>query len=460
MIIKDEIEQKAKKFQIHEANVQRDYVFGWFLFGVFTISGLKDIIFLKGGNALRKGYFENTRFSPDLDFGIPDDIDQDILLKEINKICDFIHQQTGVDFVKENNSVEEKFTANTSPLPDLRAYEAHIYFKDFYGNADHIKIKISMDITRFDKVILPLQSVNLIHPYPDFKDVACEIRCMKLEEIIATKLKCILQRQHVPDLFDFARSIKLLGGTLDKAEVVRALVQKTIFGRNPHVLKEILYKTPLDHFKEYWEKTIVCAKQFTLSAEEAIKIFSSELGSFFHIYPKNEQKQFVYFGADLRTPIMHAARTQTLLKIRYRNEERIVEPYSLKYQQRRDGVKQEYFFAYKLTGGRSGPGIKMFTPTWMKNIENTNKKFSPRYPIELSKAGEMPENPYLFNPNKPIRATHRSSGTRAMRPAYIYQCNSCRKKFYRRKQKSTLKPHKSSSGFQCYGYAVYIGMRH
>ncbi len=74
MITKSEIDEKANDFEIHTSNVQRDYVFGWLIFGLFTISDLKDEIFLKGGNALRKGYFENTRFSSDLDFGIPGDI--------------------------------------------------------------------------------------------------------------------------------------------------------------------------------------------------------------------------------------------------------------------------------------------------------------------------------------------------------------------------------------------------
>ena len=86
MISKNEIETKAKEFEIHEANVERDYVFGWMIFGIFTVSTLKDSFFLKGGNALRKGYFKNTRFSSDLDFGIPGDIAQNVLLDEINKV--------------------------------------------------------------------------------------------------------------------------------------------------------------------------------------------------------------------------------------------------------------------------------------------------------------------------------------------------------------------------------------
>ena len=79
MINAAEIEKKAKEFEIHTSDVQRDYVFGWLLYGIFTQSALKEEIFLKGGNALRKGYFSETRYSADLDFGISHDIDQELL---------------------------------------------------------------------------------------------------------------------------------------------------------------------------------------------------------------------------------------------------------------------------------------------------------------------------------------------------------------------------------------------
>src|SRR5216683_5955196 len=220
MIQAAEIEAKAREFEIHTSNVQRDYVFGWLLFGIFTISDLKNHIFLKGGNALRKAYFENTRFSADLDFGIPNDIRPDVLLAEINKVCAAIQDKAGVIFARDDNRVEEKFTATDAPLPDLKVYEARVYFKDFYGRSEYIKLRISMDITRFDKVLLPIQSRRLIHLYSDAEEVACDIRCMKLEEIIATKLKCLMQRQHAPDLFDDVYSIRRVGGMVDRQELV------------------------------------------------------------------------------------------------------------------------------------------------------------------------------------------------------------------------------------------------
>lgn len=469
MISKNEIKLKAKEFEIHEANVERDYVFGWLIFGIFTASSLKDTIFLKGGNALRKGYFKNTRFSSDLDFGIPGDIAQNVLLDEINKVCDFIQEKAGVSFVKEDNKIEEKFSATEAPIPGLRVYEVRIYFRDFYGNSEYIKIRISMDITRFDKVLLPIQTVDLIHSYSDASDIVCKIRCMKLEEIIATKLKCLLQRQHAPDLFDYVYSIKLLGGELNKDEVVRTFIQKTIFGKNPQVLKNILCKTPFDYFKDYWSKTVICAKQFLFGADEAIDLFIADMEILFGVYPDNGFEKFAYFGPELRTSIMKAGREQTLLKIRYKGEDRIVEPYSLKYLQRKDGVEREYFYVFNRNGGSHQPGVRCFVAEKIESLENTEEKFTPQFPIELSKAGETPENPYLFDPNRPTPAPRLRTAFSTLRrpkrssfgPKYIYQCNNCGRKFTKSKQESSIREHKDKNGYPCGGrYGYYVDMKY
>lgn len=467
MIYKTEIDDKAKEFEIHPSNVERDYVFGWLLNGIFTISDFKDDIFLKGGNALRKGYFENTRFSKDLDLGISGDIDQEKLLSEINKVCNYVQQRTQISFDNSINKVEEKFSALETPTPDLKVYEIRVYFKDFYGERSSMTLRVSLDLTRFDKVLSPIQTVTLIHPYSDAQEIQCEIRCMKLEEIIATKLKCLLQRQHAPDLFDYAYSIKLLGGSLNKEEVAQVLIKKTIFGRNPHVLKNILKNISIAYFKEYWSKTVICTKQAMISVDDAINTFILDLDNLFSIYKDNDYRDFAFFEANLRTPIMEAARSQTLLKIRYKDADRVIEPYALKYQQRRDGTEREYLYVYNVSGGNNPPGWRQFVAENVQSIENTDDKFEPRdgYPIEISKSGELPEKPYLFDPNKPekpvrIYGNARSSKRSYFGIKYIYRCSVCGKKFTRTSFGGTIRGHKNKNSYPCYGtYGIYLGTK-
>lgn len=471
MIDKAEIDAKAKEFEIHTSNVQRDYVFGWLLFGIFTSSGLRDTIFLKGGNALRKGFFENTRYSADLDFGIPGDVEPSFLLEEINKVCDLIQEKAGITFVKEKNDVDEKFPpGENAPLPDLRVYEVNVYFKDFYGNPEKFTLRISMDLTRFDRTIYPPVTMPLIHPYSDAADVACDIRCMKLEEIIATKLKCMIQRQKAPDLFDYVYSIQLLGGTLNKEEVRDALIQKTIFDRNPYLLKSILGATDFDFFRNAWVKSIVCAKRYMMQVEDAISAFVADLENLFAGLTDNGYAQFAYFPAEARAKIMQAARTQTRLKVRYKDADRIVEPYALKYMQPRGRDSKEYLYVYNCSGGDNPPGWRQFVSENLQSIENTEEAFEPQYPIELSKAGEMPENPYLFDPNKPERAprqTRSSLGRTTRVPRsfsggmkYVFRCSNCNKQLIRSSYDSSSRPHKDKHGYPCYGYPIYITTRY
>jgi len=472
MIDRSEIEEKSKRFEIDTSNVQRDYVFGWFLYFLFTESKLKELLFLKGGNALRKGYFENTRYSSDLDFGMETDIDSGLLQSEINVICDLAQAQTGIVFEKDQNSIQEKFTPGEDWKTALKVYEVKICFKDFYGIPSKFRLKIKMDITRFDRVYLPLQNRPLIHPYSDFQaTLGGTIKCLKLEEIIGTKLKCLLQREHPPDLFDYVYSIFFNNQlSLDKSEVVSVFLKKTIFEPSPGVAKSILLTLPWDFFKRHWYNNIICAKLFFFDVDTAIEKFRLGIEEMFTGFSENGYFDNYFFPAQFRHPIIQAGRSQTLLKVGYNGIERLIEPYSLKYMQPRDKHAKEYLYAYDTTGGLKGNiGIKMFVPENMERIENTDTKFKPRngHVIELAKAGEPVEDKYLYDPSKSARPQNVPSPRIRINKQkkysgmkYTYQCSACYKKITKRSMDSSIGSHKNKYGGDCYGrYGVFIGQK-
>ena len=106
MIEREEIEAKAGEFDIHTSNVQRDYVFGWLLKGISENSYLGQALILKGGNALRKCYFEATRFSSDLDFSSLNKIDVDRIVSELEVVCRAISLQSGIKFQTDRTKLE------------------------------------------------------------------------------------------------------------------------------------------------------------------------------------------------------------------------------------------------------------------------------------------------------------------------------------------------------------------
>ena len=475
MIDKREIQQKSVEFEIHSSNVQRDYVLGWFLYVLFTESELKNRLFLKGGNALRKGYFENTRFSHDLDLGMEADIDPALLRVEINKICDSVHAYAGITFKNDENLVREKFRAAppNENNNQLRVYEARVYFKDFFANAGDFKIKIEMDITRFDKIYLPLQDRPLIHPYSDFAELRVAVKCVKLEEILATKLKCLLQREHPPDLFDYVYSAFFSGTVaLDKSEIVSTFLRKTIFAPSPGVARNLLFELPFRFFKEFWHKNVICIKRTMFDVELAIEKFKNSIEEIFSSYPQFGYRDLAFFPATLRNPIMQAGRDQTLLRMTYQNSERLIEPYSLKYKEAKGKAPREYLYAFDISGGNSGTRcIKTFVPQNVQSIDNTDIKFEPRVEIELAKSGEHVPEPCFGDPNRTPQQGEprlRAKRNRSIRAAstywrlrYQFRCSACNKMFTKRTMTSTLGEHKNKYGGACYSrYGNYAGTKY
>ena len=251
MITREEIEAKVEEFEIHAANVERDYVFGWLLCGIYSASPLKDVLILKGGNAFRKAYFPLTRFSNDLDFSTETAVDEATLRLHLDAVCDFVQAATGIISEKDKNRVQEKRGADE----ESKSYQARLYFKDFYGNPDSITISVRLDIRDFDRLCLPTQTRNLIHPYSDAGECHAELRRMKLEEMLAAKLKCLLQRRHSFDLYDYVYAIFINNQlAVNRREIVSTFLKKTIFERSPGVVRNLLLGLPLQIFRAAWDK--------------------------------------------------------------------------------------------------------------------------------------------------------------------------------------------------------------
>ncbi len=451
MITRYEIESKAVEFDINCVNVERDYVFGWVLCGIYTASLLKDILILKGGNALRKAYFATTRYSNDLDFSTQDSVSEQLLLQEFDKICDFVQEMSGVVFEKDRNKYEEKKTVDK----EVKSYQVKLFFKDFYGKPGSVVISVKLDIKEFDRIFLPVQSRSLIHPYSDSKKCDAQISCLKLEEMLAAKLKCLLQRRHSFDLYDYVYAIFINNEIeVNKAEIVSTFFRKTIFERSPGVVTNLLLGLPVQIFKAAWEKYIVCPKDSLVPFESALESFFSSIRSLFGegAHPRLAS---LFYPAHMRNMILEAGSGMKLMSITYDNSKRVVEPYSLVYKRRKDGHAEEYLYVWDRSGGNSGPGIKTFINTKIQDVSILEEKFEPQYTVELSKAGEPASSGYFGRSNFGNRTGHRVGGNTKTHAGsgitYTVQCAYCGKRFKRTKYSTRVRKHQDSHGNQCYG---------
>lgn len=68
MIKPGEIQQKARAVGVRGQQIEKDYILSWILFGINKHVHFSKVIVFKGGTVLKKVYFEDYRFSEDLDF--------------------------------------------------------------------------------------------------------------------------------------------------------------------------------------------------------------------------------------------------------------------------------------------------------------------------------------------------------------------------------------------------------
>jgi len=455
MIDKNEIENKSEELGVHVANVQRDYVFSWLLSGLYQMDNpLKDVLILKGGNSFRKAYFEHARYSNDLDFSTQSELNEEQLRLALEYACRFAMEKSGVEFLIEQNRIDSR----SSIQEDSVFYDARVYFKSFYGEED-FTIKVELDVKEYDRILLPVQTRSLIHSYSDSELCKAEIKCWKLEELLAAKLKALLQRSHSPDLYDFIFAIffqKLLA--INRLEVISTFLKKTIYEPNPSIAKGLLLELPFQMIRGLWKEFLVCPKLSIINFDDAENWFRSIIVELFGLLVPlpafavgGGGMPISYFRSKNRDVIFEAGRLQKLLRIIYDGISRIVEPYSLAYKLRKDGVAREYFYAWDRSGGRSGHiGIKSFVSEKVQSIQLIDETFQPRFPIELVKGPGYFSKPFSSYSSNITSSKHRSKVSN-YGLSYTFKCAICGKKFKRNHFDSRLNEHKDKYGNRCFG---------
>lgn len=440
MITRDEIERMSDTLGVHPSHVQRDYVHGWILSTLYSGIGLSRQLVLKGGNCLRKGYFETARYSRDLDFSSESLIGHETLGRELNVLCEALQERAGVSFDIARTRITDKKTADT----EKKVAEVRLYFHDFYGQESELVLAVRVDVTQFDRRYLPVQERFLVHPYSDSAACTTTIRCVKLEEILATKLRCLLQRKHIADLFDLAYALiinKIL--EIDRSELLRTFFRITVFGNSPGVAKGLFVDLPLEASRRFWNEYISCPidgrVEFDSAKEALLGLVDVLIPG-----PTIRGRSSILFASSLRNLIIEAADTFTLLRLSYDGVVRLIEPYEIAFKQRRDGLAREYLYAYDRTGGMSsGPGLKTFVPDKVALLENTDAKFEPRFEVEIRKAGGAETASRFESKGTASVFTHR------------VQCPYCGKTFSRTHYSTKLNAHKDRYGNRCPGRVGY-----
>lgn len=392
MISDAEIEQRAKELDVSPQDVERDYVHGWLLREIYK-GPLADKLVLKGGNGIRKGYLNGARYSKDLDFSCESGIDEIEFHGHLQNVLSAASAGSGVNFLLDRTRIAEK----RLKIAGVEATEARIYFKGFYAE-ETITLRSHLDVTEFVKSYLAIQLRPLIHPYSDAVQCTGQIRCQKLEEILASKLTSLLFRRKAQDLFDLIYSI-LFNNVFDvsRAEVIRTFLKRTIFDPEARQAREQLMALPLQLFSPLWS-SLATPLSSRFDFEMVPSRFFDVIDQLFGLLspvattqgrigrPVARSFAFgTFFGPEERSKIIEAGRARLTIEASYHGIRRVIEPYKLEFKiRKKDNRGFEYFYGWDQTGGRtSPPGIKTFFSNELRDIVSTSIEFHPRYEVEF-----------------------------------------------------------------------------
>jgi predicted nucleotidyltransferase component of viral defense system len=97
MIKPKEIQQKARAFGVRDQQIEKDYIISWILKGIAQHEQLAKAIVFKGGTVLKKIYFEDYRFSEDLDFTlINSGINNEPIFEWFQQIFEYIKEEANI----------------------------------------------------------------------------------------------------------------------------------------------------------------------------------------------------------------------------------------------------------------------------------------------------------------------------------------------------------------------------
>jgi len=182
------LQQARDKHGVPWDVLERDYVLSWLLAGMSRVDALRETLVFKGGTALKKCYFGDYRFSEDLDFSSLEGAPTGKSMEEaVNKACEAANA-----LIDPYAQVEIKCQRYTEKEPHPGAQEAFIIKARLpWHREPHTRVMV--EITLDESVLHSTLERKVIHGYEESLDTM--IRVYSLEEIVAEKLRAILQHQ-------------------------------------------------------------------------------------------------------------------------------------------------------------------------------------------------------------------------------------------------------------------------
>lgn len=189
MIKPGEIQNRAREAKVRDQQIEKDYIISWILQGVAHHENLAETIAFKGGTVLKKVYFEDFRFSEDLDFTLlNDEISNEQIFEWFREIFEYVQEEANIplEIIDDNEHKDGGINFYIS------------YIGPLGGQGNNKKVKI--DISRSEELVFEIITQDVIISYTDQEPH--QLLCYPLQEILVEKLRSTMQRMQPRDFYD------------------------------------------------------------------------------------------------------------------------------------------------------------------------------------------------------------------------------------------------------------------
>ncbi len=239
MISERELRRIAARAGLGVGQTEHEYVLLCTLDALGQTPPLADTFCLKGGTALRLIYFPDWRHSVDLDFSVLPTFPSD----DLQPLVESWFAQVGTI-----HGVEVR-------LSDFHRVDGAARMRArFIGPLRH-PARLLFDITLDEPVLLSPQRRPVLTSL--FPDLCPRVLTYALEEILAEKMRSILQRGKARDYYDVWRLLKEKQDALDICTARSILIQKCRYkGLEAPCAQDFLAPERLAEAEVYWERDL------------------------------------------------------------------------------------------------------------------------------------------------------------------------------------------------------------
>ncbi len=461
MIDRREILEAASLFSLLPGMVEKDYVLGWILAGIYTHEELAESWVFKGGTCLKKCYFETYRFSEDLDFTLLEEehLDEEFLRTVFEDVIAWVAEQSGLNVPAD----QLEFDIYDNPR-GRRNCQGKIAYRGPVSPTSGGWPKIKLDLTADERLVLPSVRREVFHPYSDRPEGGIWANCYAYEEAFGEKLRALGERTRPRDLYDVVNlyrhtdsrpSAIVLLDVLRQKCAYKAIAVPTFETLAPQrVALEAMWSDMLAHqlpvlppLNDFWN-ALPEIFQWMMSGAAVpqralVQRGIGEVPVQTRVLPMNirfpraptlrssDSPQPTTFVSILPMTAMFAASSRT-----------------------RCGRRPKEIYILGAIRTDSGE-YRSYRVDRIQRAAMTSQVFSPRYAVELTSTGPLTVAPSTAMLRMPRMRT--AARTRQQGPTYVYRCTVCGRTFNKKRMDASLNPHKNRRGSPCYGrYGAYV----